>query len=268
MILTENLHKSFNGFPVLRGASFRVGKGEVLALIGRSGQGKSVILKHVAGLMRPDQGRVVIDGKDLCCLSTRDLQELRSRFGFLFQGGALFDSMTVYENVAFPIREKTRWSEQKIREKVLAELEQVNLVGSEHKYPAEISGGMIKRTALARALVQEPQIMLFDEPTTGLDPITAESILDLIESCHNRLKFTGIIVTHEILRVFGIVQKVAFLHEGIILSSGAPETVLSSTISIIREFTAAALREHHGKGDLGKVSEGEGAESGGKNEEI
>ncbi len=149
------------------GRSFQVAKGEILALIGRSGYGKSVLLKHVAGLIRPDRGHVFIDGNDICHLKGKKLEELRSRFGFVFQSGALFDSLTVFENIAFPLEEKTKLGDQEIREKVLSALDHVGLTGAENKYPAQISGGMMKRVALARALVRNPEIMLFDEPTTG-----------------------------------------------------------------------------------------------------
>jgi phospholipid/cholesterol/gamma-HCH transport system ATP-binding protein len=236
MIEVEDLHKSFDGLEVLRGVSIRIKKGEILALIGRSGYGKSVLLKHIAGLMRPDRGRVLVDGEDICWLRGKELERMRSRFAFLFQSGALFDSLTIFENVAFPLREKTKLSDREIAERVLSELDQVGLAGIEHKYPAEISGGMIKRAALARALVREPEVMLFDEPTTGLDPIIAHAILNLIDSCHKRLNFTGIIVTHQIPRIFDIVQRVAMLHEGVILITGSPEEICSSKDPIVKQF--------------------------------
>jgi phospholipid/cholesterol/gamma-HCH transport system ATP-binding protein len=236
MIEVEDLHRSFDGHEVLRGVSFQIERGEILALIGRSGYGKSVLLKHVSGLMRPDRGRVLIDGEDICCLKGKELERLRSRFAFLFQSGALFDSLTVFENVAFPLREKTQLSDREIREKVLSELDQVGLAGAEHKYPGEISGGMIKRAALARALVREPEVMLFDEPTTGLDPIIAHAILNLVDSIHKRLNFTGIIVTHQIPTIFDIVQRVAMLHEGVILITGSPEEICLSKDPIVKQF--------------------------------
>jgi phospholipid/cholesterol/gamma-HCH transport system ATP-binding protein len=186
--------------------------------------------------MRPDRGRVLIDGEDICCLKGKELERLRSRFAFLFQSGALFDSLTVFENVAFPLREKTQLSDREIREKVLSELDQVGLAGAEHKYPGEISGGMIKRAALARALVREPEVMLFDEPTTGLDPIIAHAILNLVDSIHKRLNFTGIIVTHQIPTIFDIVQRVAMLHEGVILITGSPEEICLSKDPIVKQF--------------------------------
>lgn len=234
MIRVEDLHKSFDGVEVLKGVSFDLDQGEVLALIGRSGYGKSVLLKHVAGLMRPEQGRVLVDNQEVAGLRGRDLLRLRSRLGFLFQSGALFDSMTIFDNVAFPLREKTGLPEQEIRRKVLYELEQVALIGSEQKHPSQVSGGMVKRASLARALIQEPEIMLFDEPTTGLDPITGRQILNLIESCHRRLRFTGIIVTHEIPRVFEIVDKVAMLHEGVVAFYGTPEEILQSRDPLVQ----------------------------------
>ncbi len=241
MIRMESLYKSFNGFPVLKGISLEVGKGEILALIGGSGHGKSVILKHVVGLIIPDRGHVYIDGKDICHMKGKELERMRSRFGFLFQGGALFSSLTVFENVAFPLREKTKWSEEEIRKRVLHELDQVGLAGAEHKYPAELSGGMLKRTAFARALVTQPEIMLFDEPTTGLDPVIAHTILDLIRTIHRQLQFTAIIVSHELSRVFQIAHKVAMLHEGKILKSGTPEEILSSEDPIVRQFVSGSL---------------------------
>ena len=236
MIEIEDLHKSFDGFEVLKGVSLRIEKGEIIALIGRSGDGKSVLLKHVAGLMKPDRGLVVVDGNDVATLKGKALSQLRSRLGFLFQGGALFDSMTVFDNAAFPLREKTRLSEEEIKEKVLSELDQVGLSGAEQKHPSQISGGMRKRAALARELVWAPEIMLFDEPTTGLDPIIGHTILNLIHNLHERLRFTGIIVTHELEKVFKIVNRVAMLHEGVILAMGSPEEIVSSEEPVVQQF--------------------------------
>jgi phospholipid/cholesterol/gamma-HCH transport system ATP-binding protein len=241
MIKVESIHKSFDGLEVLRGATLEVAKGEILALIGRSGYGKSVLLKHVAGLMRPDRGRVLIDGKDIGSLRGKELEQVRSRFGFVFQNGALFDSLTVFENVAFPLREKTKLSEEEIKSRVLSILDEVGLRATENKYPAQISGGMIRRTALARALVRSPEIMLFDEPTTGLDPIIGRTILNLIDSSHRRFGFTGIIVTHEIPKIFDIVQKVAMLHEGRILIVASPQGILSSSDPVVQQFISGSI---------------------------
>jgi phospholipid/cholesterol/gamma-HCH transport system ATP-binding protein len=241
MIRVEDLHKSFDGLDVLRGVSFQIKRGEILALIGRSGFGKSVLLKHIAGLMRPDRGRVLVNGEDICCLRGKSLQRVRSRFAFVFQSGGLFDPLTVFENVAFPLRERARLSDREIRERVLCELDQVGLTRVAHKYPGEISTGTIKRAVLARALVREPEIMFFDEPTTGLDPIVANALLNLIESCHKRLNFTGVIATHQIPRIFEIVQKVAMLHEGAILLTGPPGEILSCQHPVIKQFISGDI---------------------------
>lgn len=236
MIQLENLHKSFKGNKVLRGVNLSINKGEILVLIGMSGYGKSVLLKHIVRLIRPDKGRVVIEGTDIGLLKGREIAELRKRLGFLFQGSALFESMTVFDNVAFPLREKTDLSREEIRRRVIDQLDQVGLAGAEDKYPTQISGGMQKRTALARELIWQPEIMLFDEPTTGLDPIIGHTILNLIEDLHRRMNFTGVIVTHEIQRVFKIVQRVAMIHEGVINALGTPDEILASEDPIVKQF--------------------------------
>jgi phospholipid/cholesterol/gamma-HCH transport system ATP-binding protein len=236
VIELNNIHKSFNGHDVLKGITLKVEKGEILVLIGMSGYGKSVILKHVVGLLRPDKGTITVDGLEVNRLNKKALAELRSRIGFLFQGGALFESMTVYENVAFPLKEKALFDKTVIEKKVLNVIDQVGLSGSENKYPSQLSGGMQKRAALARELVWEPEIMIFDEPTTGLDPIIGHAILNLIEEMHNRMHFTGIIITHELTRIFKIVNKVAMLHEGVILEMGSPEEIRASKNPLVKQF--------------------------------
>jgi phospholipid/cholesterol/gamma-HCH transport system ATP-binding protein len=236
MIRIEDVFKSIDGNAVIRGASLEVARGEVLALIGKSGIGKSVLLKHIPGLIKPDRGRVTINGTDIGSLKTRELMKMRRQIGFLFQGGALFDSMTVYDNVAFPLRENSRLKEEVIKEKVMDGLLQVGLTGAEEKYPSELSGGMKKRAALARELIWEPEIMLFDEPATGLDPIMRNAILHLIKKLHERLRFTGIIVSHEIPQVFEITDRVAMLHDGVITAVGTPEEILSSTNPIVNQL--------------------------------
>jgi phospholipid/cholesterol/gamma-HCH transport system ATP-binding protein len=236
MIQLENLHKSFNGNKVLSGVNLSINKGEILVLIGMSGYGKSVLLKHIVRLIRPDKGRVVIEGTDIGLLKGRELAELRKRLGFLFQGSALFESMTVFDNVAFPLTEKTDLSREEIRRRVIDQLDQVGLAGAEDKYPTQISGGMQKRTALARELIWQPEIMLFDEPTTGLDPIIGHAILNLIEDLHRRMNFTAVIVTHEMQRVFKIVQRVAMIHEGVINALGTPDEILASEDPIVKQF--------------------------------
>ncbi len=240
MIEIRELYKSFNGQEVLRGVSLRIERGELLALIGMSGFGKSVLLKHIIGLMKPDRGQVLIDQQNIFQLKGKALEEMRTRFGFLFQGGALFDSLTVFENVAFPLREKTAMKEAEIEARVLFELEQVGMSGAEDKNPAELSGGMKKRVALARALVMDPEIMLFDEPTTGLDPVTSSLIQRFIRECHERLKFTGIIVTHEIPKIFEIVDRVALLNQGKIAEVGTPDQIRKSTHPAVAQFISGA----------------------------
>jgi len=240
MIEIRELYKSFNGQEVLRGVSLRIERGEVLALIGMSGFGKSVLLKHIIGLMKPDRGQVLIDQQNIFQLKGKSLEQMRTRFGFLFQGGALFDSLTVFENVAFLLREKTAMKEAEIKDRVLFELEQVGMLGAQDKNPAELSGGMKKRVALARALVMDPEIMLFDEPTTGLDPVTSSLIQRFIRECHERLKFTGIIVTHEIPKIFEIVDRVALLNQGKIAEVGTPDQILESTHPAVAQFCLGA----------------------------
>jgi phospholipid/cholesterol/gamma-HCH transport system ATP-binding protein len=195
----------------------------------------------VAGLLRPDSGRIVFNGKDLFGLGRAELVSLRSRFGFLFQSGALFDSMTVYDNVAFPLRELTRLNEAEILERVRSALEQVGLSGAEEKFPAQLSGGMAKRAALARALVRSPEIMLFDEPTTGLDPIIVHAIHTLIATTRKRFGFSGIIVSHEIPEVFAFVQKVAVLHEGVIRFVGTPKEIFETNDTFVQDFIRGSL---------------------------
>lgn len=243
MIEIQNLYKSFDGLPVLQGLSLHVAKGDLVALVGRSGYGKTVFLKLISGLLKPESGRVIIEGQDISELSGRALSRMRRRLGFLFQGGALFESMTVFENVAFPLREMTGMGRSDIGKKVLYELEQVGLADASDKYPSQLSGGMRKRAALARELVLQPEIMIFDEPTTGLDPISCNAILKLIRGLHERLNFTGIIATHEIPKVFDIVNKVAIIREGAIMAIGTPEEITSSKDSLVESFIQGLVEE-------------------------
>ncbi|MFQ5959851.1 MAG: ABC transporter ATP-binding protein [Candidatus Methylomirabilales bacterium] len=236
MVDIRNLHKFFERQHVLRGVNLQVARGEILVIIGRSGEGKSVLLKHLMGLLKPDDGEILIDGVEITRLRGRELDQLRERFGIVFQGGALFDSLTAFENVAFPLREKTRLPEEAVREKSLTLLKQVGLADMGHKYPAEVSGGMRKRVALARALTMEPQIVLFDEPTTGLDPIMVNAIHHLILDLHRHIGFTAILVSHEIPEIFGIADRVAMLHEGVVVDAGTPEAIQFSTNPVVRQF--------------------------------
>ena len=236
MIELINIQKSFDNKSVHSGVSFYIPEGKLVALIGGSGSGKSVLLKMVAGLLQPDSGTIKVKNLDIASLKGHSLRKLRSSMGYLFQNGALFDSMTVFENVAFPLREKLKIGEIVIEERVFKELDNVGLSGSEMKYPSQISGGMIKRTALARSLIMEPDIMLFDEPTTGLDPVIGLSVLKLIKECHDRLSFTGIIVTHEIPRAFDIVSRVIMLKDGHVYKDAIPKEFMDSDDPYIKAF--------------------------------
>jgi len=236
MIEVREIQKAFGGQQVLRGVSLSIPRGRITAIIGRSGTGKSVLLKHLIRLLRPDRGQVLVDGVDVVPLRGRALDRVRAKFGMLFQGGALFDSMTVFDNVAFPLREKTRLPEPEVAARVCERLEAVGLAEMGRKYPAEISGGMRKRVALARALVTDPEIVLFDEPTTGLDPIMQNAIHRLIADTQQRFGFTGVVVSHDVPDVFEIAHQVAMLHEGTIVAAGPPEQVLQSDDPRVRQF--------------------------------
>ncbi len=238
MIEIINLEKSFGKQKVLKGVSLRIETGEVTAILGKSGGGKSVLLKHIIGLLKPDSGHITIDGIDITNLSTRDFDHYRETFAVVFQFGALFDSMTVFENVAFPVVEKSRLSAGDIRDRVRKVLSDVGLEGIEDKYPSEISGGMKKRVALARALIIEPTIVLFDEPTTGLDPVLLNQIHAYIRETHVKYGFTGIVVSHEVPEIFDIADKVAVLDEGIIVESGSPAEIQRSKNPVVRGFVS------------------------------
>lgn len=236
MIKVEGLRKSFRGQVVLRDVNLEVPTGSITIIIGRSGGGKSVLLKHLLGLLRPDAGRVLVDGIDVSSLRGRALDRVRERYGVVFQGGALFDSLTCADNIAFPLREKTSLSRADIAHRVEEALAQVGLEGIGHKYPAEVSGGMRKRVAIARALVIEPEIVFFDEPTTGLDPILVNTIHGLIVTLHRRYHFTAVMVSHEIPEIFAIADTVAMLHDGRIVEAGPPAVIQASTNPVVRSF--------------------------------
>jgi len=241
MIEVVGLYKSFNHYEVLKGINLKVEEGKTLALIGGSGKGKSVLLKIIIGLMKPDRGKVLIDNQDISRVRGKALKRLKERCGIVFQGGALFDSLTVFENIAFPLEEKTRMTASQIRDTVVRELARVGLSGAENKYPAEISGGMKKRVALARCLVMNPEIVLFDEPTTGLDPLIGKAIHKLIRECQKSLNFTAIIITHEIPAIFSMVDRVAMLYDGKILAEGTPEEIENSKDPVIHQFIHGEL---------------------------
>ncbi|MDX9760165.1 MAG: ABC transporter ATP-binding protein [Bacteroidota bacterium] len=237
MIELRDLHKQFNGGQrVLRGVDLTIETGETLAIVGQSGCGKSVLLKHIIGLLVPDAGEVIIDGKNIHQLPERELYDLRRRFGFLFQSAALFDSMTVYENVALGLVENSTLPDDEIRSIVAEKLQMVGLPGIEQKKPAELSGGMRKRVGLARALATNPDYLLYDEPTTGLDPVMSNQIDALIAEITGKLNATSIVVTHDMFSVYTIVHRVAMMHEGRIYFTGTPSEFQSAEDPVIRDF--------------------------------
>ncbi len=241
MIKLINLHKSFGTQAVLDGVDLDIEVGKTTVIIGRSGGGKSVLLKHIIGLLKPDAGEVLIDGRDITRLGDRDLNEIRKKFGMLFQEAALFDSMTVGENVAFPLREHTRMTEPEIRQAVADRLRSVGLAGVEGKMPSELSGGMRKRVGLARAIALQPRIVLFDEPTTGLDPVMAEAINRLIMETQRNFNLTCIAISHDIQSIFTIGHRIAMLHEGKIIEYGTPEELRASKNPVTVQFLSGSI---------------------------
>jgi phospholipid/cholesterol/gamma-HCH transport system ATP-binding protein len=237
MIKIVDLTRTFDSQMVLDRITLEIPSGKITVIIGKSGAGKSVLLKHIVGLLKPDQGHIFIDKVDITQARGRQLQELKKKFSVLFQGGALFDSLTVFENVAFPLREKTRLPEAEISRRVRERLSQVALTAEmENKYPDELSGGMKKRVALARALVQEPEIILFDEPVTGLDPPMTNTVFHLIAKTHQESGYTGLIVSHDIPAVFQVADMVAMIHQGRILAYGTPAEVQQHPDPVVQSF--------------------------------
>jgi phospholipid/cholesterol/gamma-HCH transport system ATP-binding protein len=236
MIRVVGLYKSFSGQQVLKGVDLEIASGKITTIVGTSGCGKTVLLKHLNALLLPDRGQVLVDGTDITQLGQKELYRIRGRFGVLFQGAALLDSMTVLDNIAFPLREKTNISESEIHKKVKDRLEQVGLEGMGYKYPAELSGGMRKRAGLARALVMDPEIVLFDEPTTGLDPVLATGIHQLIARTQRRFGFTGVVVSHTIPQVFEISDYVAILANGVIEEINSTNEFRTSQNPVVRQF--------------------------------
>lgn len=237
MIEIKNLHKRFGTNKVLQGVDLNIFPGETIVIIGRSGCGKSVLLKHIVGLLQPDEGYVKLKDKIIGELSPKELYEIRKKFGFLFQGAALFDSMTVEENVSLPLVEsRNGYSKNEIKKIVTEKLELVGLKEAQNIKPAELSGGMKKRVGLARALVTNPEYILYDEPTTGLDPIMSDSIDNLIKDLSEKIKVTSVVVTHDMYSVKNVAAKVAMMHDGKIHFYGSPDELLKSNDSIIIDF--------------------------------
>jgi phospholipid/cholesterol/gamma-HCH transport system ATP-binding protein len=232
----NNVYKSFNGFLVHDGINLTVFEGEIMSLLGGSGSGKSVLLKELTGLIKPDKGNIVVFGKNITGMTESALIRLREHIGMLFQGAALFDSLTVFENVAYPLREHLKLTEREIQERVAEKLYLVGLSDIEDKMPEELSGGMKKRVGLARAIATDPDIILYDEPTTGLDPITAQRINELIIDLQKKLGITTIVVTHDLHCVKTVSDRIAMLYEGKIVTVGTWEELISSHIKIVRDF--------------------------------
>jgi len=242
MIEIINLHKKFGKLEVLKGVNLILKKGEITAIIGRSGCGKTVLVKHIVGLLKPDKGKIIVDGEDITAISEKKLKYIRRKFGMLFQEGALFDSMTVAENIAFPLKEHTNLSEKEIKKIVKEKLALVGLKDIEKKMPNELSGGMKKRVALARAIALEPEIVIYDEPTTGLDPMASVSIYELIQDMEKRLKITSIIITHDVPNVFAVANRIAVLHEGKIIACDTPENIVKSDKPEIQAFLKTQMK--------------------------
>src|SRR5580692_127483 len=236
MIEARNLRKTFKAQTVLDGVSFCIEDGESLAIIGRSGGGKSVLLKHLIGLLMPDSGEVLVDGENIVGMNERQLLRVRRKFGMVFQGAALFDSMSVAENVAFGLRRHEHLTEAEIAKRVTKTLDLVDLPGTELKNPAELSGGMRKRVGLARAIIYEPQIVLYDEPTTGLDPIVSDSIDKLMMRVRDHLQVTSVVVTHDMRSARRVGNHVMMLHERKVRAHGTPEDIFASTDPVVRQF--------------------------------
>lgn len=236
MIRIAELHKAFGEKLVLRGVHLDVERGESLVVIGGSGSGKSVLLKHIIGLLMPDEGRVVIDSVDLHDLDEDGMNGIRKKFGMLFQSSALFDSMNVWENVGFGLKRHTGMPDKEIKEVAVEKLRMVGLVNVEDVMPSELSGGMRKRVGLARAIAMEPEILLYDEPTTGLDPILADAINDLILEMSESLKVTSVAITHDMKSAYKIADTVAMLYNGVIIARGSPDEIKMTADPVVRQF--------------------------------
>jgi phospholipid/cholesterol/gamma-HCH transport system ATP-binding protein len=235
-IVVQDVHKRFGPKVVLEGCDLTIPKGETLVIIGRSGMGKSVLLKHIVRLLEPDAGHIWVEGQEITALSRGRLMELRKKFGMLFQGAALFDSMTICENIGLILKEHTDWSDDRIRQRACECLEMVGLVGTEDKLPSALSGGMKKRAGLARAIVMEPQYILYDEPTTGLDPITADAINDLIIKLQRELNVTSIVVTHDMPSAYKVGDRMVMLNDGRIIYDGSVDEVRATDHAAVKQF--------------------------------
>lgn len=236
LIQLNNICKTFDSNEVLKNVNLSIYKGEITTIIGKSGGGKSVLLKHIIGLLAPDSGSILFNGEPFYRRTKAERSKLKKKFSYMFQDSALFDSMTVFDNIALPLKEATSMKPAEIRERVKKRLAQLDLKGIEEKFPGELSGGMKKRVALARALVTDPEIVLFDEPTTGLDPIRKKTVLQMISDYQKQFGFTGVMVSHEIPDIFSISQRIAMLSDGEIIFEGSSEELLNAQEPAIRAF--------------------------------
>ncbi len=232
----KNVFKSFGENHVLRGTELSIYKGEITTIIGKSGGGKSVLLKHIIGLLEQDSGTIMFEGRPISDMKKAERKALKRKCSYMFQGTALFDSLTIFENIALPLKETTRLSDSEIDRRVKDKMDQLDLNDIDEKYPSQLSGGMKKRVALARALVTDPETVLFDEPTTGLDPIRKKSVHEMISNYQQKFGFTGVVVSHDIPDIFHISQRVAMLDEGRILFEGSPEKLAQSSDPAVKEF--------------------------------
>lgn len=240
MIELIDIHKSFGNKHVLRGVNLKINKGESVVVIGGSGSGKSVLLKHIIGLLKPDKGTVLIDNIDISKLDEKELNEVRKKFGMLFQASALFDSMQVWENVGFGLRQHTKLTDDEIKGIAIEKLKMVGLVGVEDIMPSELSGGMRKRVGLARAIAMEPKILLYDEPTTGIDPILADAINDLIVEMRKKINVTSVAITHDMKSAYKIADRIAMLYNGLIIGVGTPDEIKNTSDAVIKQFVTGS----------------------------
>jgi phospholipid/cholesterol/gamma-HCH transport system ATP-binding protein len=257
LIQLDNVYKRFGANQVLNGANLSIYQGEITTIIGKSGTGKSVLLKHIIGLLKPDSGRILYERRPLYEMKKADIDKLKAKFSYVFQDTALFDSMSVYENIALPLKEATSLSKGEIHTRVQDKMKLFDLEGIDHKYPSQLSGGMKKRVALARALVTEPEIVLFDEPTTGLDPIRKSAVHSMISDYQRRLGFTGVVISHDIPDIFYISQRVAMLDEGKIRFEGSPEEIQQVTDEIVQQFIQGLETPHDALTGMTTQAQGE-----------
>jgi phospholipid/cholesterol/gamma-HCH transport system ATP-binding protein len=236
MIEVRDLHKSFGSHKVLTGINVSIPAGSTCVILGGSGSGKTVLMKHMIGLLKPDRGEVIVDGENIVPFGENELERVRRKFGMVFQAAALFDSMNVYENVSFPLREHSKLSEEEMREIVRKKLDIVGLKNVESKFPADLSGGMRKRVGLARAIVLDPKIVLYDEPTTGLDPITTDYVDEMILDAKRQLGVTSVVISHDIASAFKVADQIAFLSQGVIVEQGPPSQLRHSEHPAVKVF--------------------------------